>query len=168
MSKIDEKEYDISILLSRVYHLLVMLRKLELSKYNILPVQSYILFIIKALGNETTPSKISEYVYQQRSTVSDILNRMVKQGLITKTKKSSWKKRVIVTLTSKGEKALTYSKDNEYLHKVLSLLTEDKKEQLESLLGIIHDKAMSELTITQKTNVRPSWISSYYRRKNRL
>jgi DNA-binding MarR family transcriptional regulator len=147
MSKIDDTEYDIWILLSRV---------------------SYFLFIIKALGNEVTPSKISEYVYQQRSTVSDILNRMVKKGLITKTKKSSWKKRVIVTLTSEGEKALTYSKDNESIHKVLSSLTEDKKEQLESLLGIIHDKAISELTITDKTNVRPSWISRYYRRKNQL
>jgi DNA-binding MarR family transcriptional regulator len=166
MSKIDDKEYDIWILLSRVYHLIAMLRKLELSKYDILPVQSYILFIIKALGDETTPSKISEYVYQQRSSVSDILNRMVKQGLIRKTNKSGGNKRVIVTLTDKGEKALTLSENREYLHKVMLSLTEEKKRQLESALEILRDSAINELSITQKTIMRPSQISKYYRQKN--
>jgi DNA-binding MarR family transcriptional regulator len=168
MSKIVDKEYDIWILLSRVYHLIAMLRKLELSKYNILPVQSYILFIIKALGNETTPSKISEYVYQQRSSISDILNRMVKQGLIRKTNKSGGNKRVIVTLTAKGEKALTLSKNREYLHKVMSSLTEENKGQLESAMEILRDNAINELSITQKTIMRPSQISKYYRQENLL
>jgi DNA-binding MarR family transcriptional regulator len=168
MSKIEDKEYDIWILLSRIYHLIAMLRKLELSKYNILPVQSYILFIIKALGNETTPSKISEYVYQQRSSISDILNRMAKQGLIRKTNKLSGNKRVIISLTAKGEKALTLSKNREYLHKVMSSLTEEEKRQLESAMEILRDNAINELSITQKTIMRPSQISKYYRQKNLL
>lgn len=168
MSKIEDKEYDIWILLSRIYHLIAMLRKLELSKYNILPVQSYILFIIKALGNETTPSKISEYVYQQRSSISDILNRMAKQGLIRKTNKLSGNKRVIISLTAKGEKALTLSKNREYLHKVMSSLTEEEKRQLESAMEILRDSAINELSITQKTIMRPSQISKYYRQKNLL
>jgi DNA-binding MarR family transcriptional regulator len=168
MSSIENKEYDLWILLSRVYHLIAMLRKLELSKHNILPVQSYILFIIKALGNETTPSKISEYVYQQRSSISDILNRMVKQDLIRKTNKSGGNKRVIVTLTAKGEKALTLSRNREYLHRVMSSLTENKKRQLESAMEILRDTTINELSITQKTIMRPSQISKYYRQKNLL
>jgi DNA-binding MarR family transcriptional regulator len=168
MSKIGDKEYDLWILLSRVYHLIAMLRKLELSEYNILPVQSYILFIIKALGNETTPSNVSEYVYQQRSSISDILNRMVRQGLIKKTNKPGGKKRVIVTLTAKGKKALNLSKNREYLHKVMSSLTEEKKQQLESAMEILRDAAINELSITQKTIMRPSQISKYYRKKNQL
>src|SRR3989304_2288789 len=91
MSRILDKEYDIWILLSRVYHLIAMLRKLELAKFDILPPQAYILLIINALGNEATPSKISEYVYQQRSSISDILNRMEKQGLIVKTNRGGGK-----------------------------------------------------------------------------
>jgi len=168
MSKIEDKEYDVWILLSRVYHLIAMLRKLELSKYDILPVQSYILFIIKALGNETTPSRISEYVYQQRSSISDILNRMVKQDLIKKTNKTGGNKRVIVTLTDKGEKELTLSKNREYLHRVMSSLTENKRRQLESALEMLRDNAINELSITEKTIMRPSQISRYYRQKNLL
>jgi DNA-binding MarR family transcriptional regulator len=168
MSKILDKEYDLWILLSRVYHLIAMLRKLELSKYEILPVQSYILFVIKALGNETTPSNISEYVYQQRSSISDILNRMVKQGLINKTNKASGNKRVIVTLTARGEKALKLSKNREFLHKVMSSMTDEEKQQLESAMEILRDAAINELAITQKTIMRPSLISKYYRKKNQL
>jgi len=168
MSKVEDKEYDLWILFSRVYHLIAMLRKLELSKYEILPVQSHILFIIKALGNETTPSQISEYVYQQRSSISDILNRMVKQDLIRKIKKASGDKRVIVNLTSKGEKALKLSKNREYLHKVMSSLNEEAKHQLESAMEILRDAAINELAITQKTIMRPSQISKYYRNKNQF
>jgi DNA-binding MarR family transcriptional regulator len=168
MDKVEDKEYDLWILLSRVYHLVAKLRNLELLKYNILPVQSYILFVIKALGNETTPTEISGYVYQQRSSVSDILNRMEKQDLITKTNKSGGKKRVIVRLTEKGVKALELSKNREFLHKVMSSLTEEKKRQLESSLETLRDAAIKELSITQKTIIKPSQISKYYRKKNLL
>ena len=168
MSKIEDKEYDIWILLSRVYHLIAMLRKLELSKFNILPTQSYILFIIKALGDDTTPSRVSEFVYQQRSSISDILNRMVKQGLIKKTTNKGSNKRVIVTLTEKGEKSLARSRNREYLHKVMSSMTDEEKQQLESGLEKLRDSAINELSITQKTILRPSQISRYYRQKNLL
>jgi DNA-binding MarR family transcriptional regulator len=168
MSKITDKEYDLWILLSRVYHLIAMLRKLELAKYEILPVQSYILFVIKALGNETTPSNISEHVYQQRSSISDILNRMVKQGLIKKVNKAKGNKRVIVSLTSEGENALQLSQNRNYLHKVMSSLTVEEKQQLESAMEILRDTAINELAVTQKTILRPSLISKYYRKKNQL
>jgi DNA-binding MarR family transcriptional regulator len=168
MSKIEDKEYDIWILLSRVYHLIAMLRKLELSKFDILPVQSYILFIIKALGDDTTPSRVSEYVYQQRSSISDILNRMEKQGLIKKTSTPGSKKRVIVTLTEKGEKALALSRQRKFLHRVLSSLSDGQKQHLEEGLELLRDNAVNELSITQKTILRPSQISKYYRQKNLL
>jgi DNA-binding MarR family transcriptional regulator len=168
MSKVEDKEYDIWILLSRVYHLVAMLRKLELSKFDILPVQSYILFIIKALGEEPTPSKISEYVYQQRTSISDILNRMVKQGLIKKTSNANSKKRVIITLTEKGEKALAISKNRVYLHKIMSLLSEEERKHLESGLEVLRDAAVNELSLSQKTILRPSQISRYYRQKDLL
>jgi MarR family transcriptional regulator, organic hydroperoxide resistance regulator len=168
MSKIEDKEYDVWILLSRVYHLIAMLRKLELSKFDILPVQSYILFIIKALGDDTTPSRVSEYVYQQRSSISDILNRMEKQGLIKKTSTPGSKKRVIVALTEKGEKALALSRQRKFLHKVLSSLSDEQKQQLEAGLELLRDNAVNELSITQKTILRPSQISKYYRQKNLL
>ena len=165
MKKNQHADYDLWILLSRVYHLIAILRKTELAKYDIQPVQSYILLIIKALGNDTTPTEISRHVYQQKSSVSDILNRMEKKGLIKKIIKTGGKKRVAVTLTDMGEEALSFSENREYLYKVLSSLDESKKRQLESALEILSDKALKELSITQKDFLLPSQIADYYRNK---
>jgi len=166
--QIEDEEYDLWILISRVYHVIAKLRKVELSKYSIAPTQSYILLIIKALGNQTTPTELSRYVYQERSSVSDILNRMEKQGLIVKTKKSGERKRVIVTITEKGEESLRLSRNRECLHKVMSSLTDEERQQLVSCLEILRDNAINELNIHEKQILPPSRISEYYHKKGSL
>jgi DNA-binding MarR family transcriptional regulator len=164
--KTKDVEYDLWILVSRVYHMIAKLRNMELNRYNILPVQAYILYIIQALGNETNPAELSKYVYQQRSSVSDILNRMEKQRLITKTKKTGGKGRILVKMTEKGQKTLQLSRKRDYLHSVMSALTEEKGRQLESALEIVRDKAIEELSSYQKTVLPPSQLSKYYQEKN--
>ena len=44
MSQDGEKEYDIWVLLSIVYHLIAKLRRLELSKHNVLPVAQFLTY----------------------------------------------------------------------------------------------------------------------------
>ncbi|MGZ3846835.1 MAG: MarR family winged helix-turn-helix transcriptional regulator [Flavisolibacter sp.] len=163
-----DKEYDLWILLSRVYHMIAKLRNMEMNKYSILPVQAYMLYIIRAMGNETTPAELSRFVYQQRSSVSDILNRMEKQGLITKEKKSDGKGRVQVKLTKKGEKALQLSEQREHLHNIMTVLNEEKRRHLESILEELRDKAAEEFSVYQKTILPPSQLSKYYQDKDLL
>ncbi len=139
-----------------------------MGQHNILPVQAYMLFVMRAMGNETTPAELSRFVYQQRSSVSDILNRMEKQGLITKQKKLDGKGRVLVKMTKKGEKALELSEQREHLHNVMSVLNEEKRQQLESMLEILRDKAVEEFSVYQKTILPPSQLSKYYQEKDLL
>ena len=165
ISQNGEKEYDTWILLSRVYHMIAKLRRLELAKFNVQPVQAYILFILHALGGETSPTELSRYAYEDKSAISDILIRMEKQGLITKTKNITGNGRVKVKLTPKGEEALRLSSEREYLCKVMSGLTPEKTAQLESCLEIIRDNAISQLDIPEKQMVPPSKVSKYYKNK---
>ena len=141
------------------------LRNMEMSKHGILPVQAYMLFMIRALGNSTTPAELSRFVYQQRNSVSDILNRMEKQGLITKKRGSGGNRRVLVKMTEKGEKALQLSKQREHLRNIMSALTEEKRGQLESLLELLRDRAIEEFSAYRKTVPQPSQLSEYYRQK---
>jgi DNA-binding MarR family transcriptional regulator len=160
--KREDREYDLWILLSRVYHMVAKLRNMEMNKQGILPVQAYMLFIIQAMGNATTPAELSRFVYQQRNSVSDILKRMEKQGLITKEKASKGNGRILVKMTEKGKKILQLSKQREHLHNVMSVLNEEKRRQLESLLELMRDRAIEELTVYQKTVLPPSQLSKYY------
>ena len=166
ISQNGEKEYDTWILLSRVYHMIAKLRRLELAKYNIQPVQAYILFILHALGGETSPTELARYAYEHKSAISDILIRMEKQGLITKTKKIIGNGRVKVKLTEKGEEALRLSLEREFLRKVMSGLTPEKTEQLETCLELIRDNAMNLLDIQEKQIVPPSKVSHIVKNKN--
>jgi DNA-binding MarR family transcriptional regulator len=160
--KKEDREYDLWILISRVYHMIAKLRNVEMNKYGILPVQAYMLFIIKAMGNATTPAELSRYVYQQRNSVSDILKRMEKQGLITKEKQSDGNRRVMVKMTKKGKEVLQLSKQREHLHSIMSVLSEEKFRQLESLLEILKDSTNQEFTSYRKTVLPPSQLSKYY------
>jgi DNA-binding MarR family transcriptional regulator len=161
-----EKEYDTWILLSRVYHMIAKLRRLELAKYNIQPVQAYILFILNALGGETSPTELSKYAYEHKSAISDILIRMEKQGLITKIKKVIGNGRVKVKLTKKGEQALRLSSEREFLRKVMTGLTPEKTAQLESCLELMHENALSQLDNQEKKILPPSKVSKYYQRED--
>ena len=145
--------------------MIAKLRNVEMNKYGILPVQAYMLFVIQAMGNTITPAELSRFVYQQRNSVSDILNRMVRQGLITKVKKSDGNRRVIVKMTKKGEKVLQMSKQREHLHNIMSVLSEEKRQQLESLLELLRDSAIEEFSSHRKTVLSPSQLSEYYRKQ---
>ena len=163
--KREDREYDLWILISRVYHMIAKLRNVEMNKHGILPVQAYMLFVIKAMGNRTTPAELSRFVYQQRNSVSDILNRMEKQGLIKKGKKSDGNGRVVVKMTPKGEKILHLSKQREHLHNIMSVLDEEKRQQLESLLELLKESAIEEFSSHPKTVLPPSQLSEYYKRQ---
>jgi DNA-binding MarR family transcriptional regulator len=160
-----DEEYDLWILMSRVYHMIAKIRNMEMSKYGILPIQSYMLFMIRAMGNATTPAQLSRFAYQQRNSVSDILKRMEKQGLITKEKRSDANGRVLVKMTEKGEQALQLSKNRFHLRNIMSALDEGKRRQLESLLVLLRDKAIEELSAYGKTDLPPSQLSKYYQEK---
>jgi len=164
--KREDREYDLWILISRVYHMIAKLRNVEMSKYGILPVQAYMLFIIQAMGNATTPAELSRFVYQQRNSVSDILKRMERQGLITKENKSNSNRRVLVKMTKKGEEVLQLSKQREHLHRIMSVLSEEKRRHLESLLELLKDSAIEEFTSYRKTVLPPSQLSKYYEEKD--
>jgi DNA-binding MarR family transcriptional regulator len=145
--------------------MIAKLRRLELAKYNVQPVQAYILFILQALGGETSPTELARYAYEHKSAISDILIRMEKQGLITKTKKVSGNGRITVKLTEKGEDALRLSSERAYLKKVMSGLTPEKTAQLESCLELIRDNAINQLDEQEKQIVPPSKVSKYYHKK---
>jgi len=43
-------------------------------------LQAYILFILQALGGESSPTELARYAYEEKSAISDILIRMEKTG----------------------------------------------------------------------------------------
>jgi DNA-binding MarR family transcriptional regulator len=93
---------------------------------------------------------------------------MEKQGLITKSKSTGRNGRVLVRMTEKGQKALQLSEQREHLHNIMSVLSKEKKRQLESVLELLRDRAIEEFSSDRKTVLPPSQLSRYYREKGLL
>lgn len=140
-SLIEGQYYKLWILLSQTRDLIFDLREKELSPYGITARQAIILFIITTLGGKTNINKIARRLHREHHTLSVGLNRMEKQGLVKKTRNPDRKYEIIVTLTEKGQQAYELSLKRESIKEVMSCLSEQESQQLESLLRKLRDTA---------------------------
>ena len=140
----EDEIHDTWTLLAHTYRLIGKLWNKELKEYGISREQGLVLLTVEALGNNATPYKISRFQVQEHNTVSDIINRMAKKGLIRKVPASRGRSRVKVELTERGRKAYYHMLEINTLMKILGDLSADKLVQLKSCLEILRDKALSE------------------------
>lgn len=141
--------------LAHTYRLMGRLWNKELSGYNFSREQALNLMIIKCLGDNATPYRVSRFQAQEHNTVSDILNRMEKQGLVTKIRESRGKSRVKVKLTELGERAYSQSLQRDILYRIMSILTERELKQMDSILSKLRDEILKEFEKEQEwTEIR--------------
>lgn len=144
------EEYEIFWLLHQLNIGLIRSRRRELRKYGISPIHAAVLFAIKVIGESVTPAKISWWVFREPNTISALLDRMEKKGLLKKTKDLDRKNLIRVTLTEKGERAYRQSIKRVSLRRIIFSLPKEEREQLKSYLGTLMDKTLKELRIDRK------------------
>ena len=100
-----DKDYTLLTSLLQVADIFVKIRERELLPQNLSATSAAILFLVDAMGKDVTPAKISRMLLREPHSISGILMRMEKQGLIKRAKNMERKNLIRVTLTSKGETA---------------------------------------------------------------
>ena len=112
--------------------------------------QSTILYIAKAIetttGKQSTPAEISRWLIKEPHTISALLIRMEKQGLLRKTKDLERKNIVRITLTDKGEEALRQAMKTDTIVKVMSYLSDKEQDCLRAHLETLRRGALEEYT----------------------
>jgi len=139
-------------LLQHTVHAILRLKEQGLRKTGISSVQADVLAIVKNTTPPVTPSQISRRLFREPHTVSELLNRMEKEGLVEKAKDMKRRNQVRVVLTEKGEEAYQSSQEIEVTHRILSSLTPDERDNLRKYLGIMLDKTLQDfaaLTLEQ-------------------
>ena len=145
-----DKDYTLWVLLIQAKDTVFKAREKELRQYGISPEEAGVLFIVKALGNKAIPAEISRWLLRRPHTVSGILSRMEKKGLIRKTKDLDRKNLVRVTLTKKGRQAYYQSTKRESIHQIMSPPSEEEYQKMISCLNIIRERALKVLGIDQE------------------
>ena len=138
-------DYNVWQWLTLTRHAILKVRQKELDRYNIHAMQVSVLFIIQAIGDKATPAQISRWLIVEPHSISELLTRIEKQGLVRKSKDLDRKNLVRVALTEKGRKAYNQSTKRESIHKIMSSLSEGELKQLRSYLQILRHRALEEL-----------------------
>jgi len=127
------------------------LREKELRKLGISTAIAEVMFTIENIGSEATPTKISRHLLREFHSVSSILSRMEKKGLVKKVNDLKRKNIVRVYLTDKGRQIYDEAKKRESILDILSGLSEKDSQQLASSLKEIRDEAIRALGIEDRT-----------------
>jgi DNA-binding MarR family transcriptional regulator len=138
----NDRDYDLWVLVRQTRDAIIKAREKELVQSGISSIQAAVLFTLQAIGNEATPAEISRRLVREPHSVSGLLSRMEKQGLIKKVKNLPRKNMVRVTITEKGQAAYHKSAERASMHEVMAILSENERKELWTLLEKLRDKSL--------------------------
>lgn len=150
------KDFILWVLLLQAKDTVFKVREKELSQYSLSPEQAAVLFIIQTIGETATPAVISRWLFRKHHTVSGLLSRIEKKGLIRRTKDLARKNMIRVTLTEKGRQAYYQASRMESIGSIMSSLSEEERQQLSSCLQTLRARALKELGMDAEPPLLPS------------
>jgi len=126
------------LLLRRVGDTLMLCQDSVFSKYGLTTEQWGVITAIKSRG-PLRPSDLASILERSPNSMSMLLDRMVKAGLVRRTRDRKDRRVVTVSLASKGEKVVEPAviAGWEFIHEVLSPLSDDDQRDLASMLEIV-------------------------------
>jgi DNA-binding MarR family transcriptional regulator len=108
-------------------------RELELAQFGLTPEQAYVLDILSVRGGSTTIGYIMDITLRQHHTISTLIARMAKRGLVEKRRSVKDKRSYDVIITPEGQ-ALFEKVTRKSIELVFSTLSREDKRALGSLL----------------------------------
>ena len=145
-----DQEAELWALLGQARRAMLKVRRQELRQYNISVSKSTLLFVIQLIGDKATPAQISRRIFLESHSVSELLSRMEKEGLLRKVKDLDKKNQVRVVLTEKGREIYHQTRKLESIRNIMSSLSGEERQRLRSCLETLRDNALKELGVEYK------------------
>jgi DNA-binding MarR family transcriptional regulator len=120
-------------------------REYELKKYNLTPEQAGALVCILSLGNKATQAELSRWLFRLPNSITILINRMEKLGLVKKKPDKKRKNINRLSLTKKGYEAYLHSIEFQAFHPIVAILPEAERRQLWTSLENIREKVFENL-----------------------
>ncbi len=144
MSIYTDIDYRLWVLLALARDALLAARATELANRHITAIEFFALFVINDIGNDATPAEISRRMFRRHNTVSALLQRMAKKGLVKKSRDSKRGNIWRISMTKKGDKAFRQAAEIKSIHQAMSSISEFDKLKLESYLRAIRHNAIKQ------------------------
>ncbi len=142
-----DQHYELWWLLIYTRRIIYHARRKELLKYGITSEEAALLWAVKSIGLKAKPAAIAQWLMRKPHSISGLVSRMEKRGLINKVYDLERKNWVRINLTEKGEKAYIGSLNRESIHKIFSSLSEEEEIQLQLCLLKLCKSGLEELDL---------------------
>lgn len=151
--------YDLWVMLARTTDALQCIRQNQLRQFGVSPEQLATLYAIISLsqsGEEVVSiAEISRLTFRQPHTVSEMIARLERMGLVTRTKISPNHNLVSISVTEEGYDIWSKAHDERFSKKIFSSLSKAKRERLYGYLEHILNEARNELGPNPRYVLRP-------------
>lgn len=138
--------HKIWVVINQTRDSLLKARDRELDQYGTTAMQAGIMVVLKKLGGTSTYSELARYLFRRPNTISTLLIRMEKRGLVKRVRSGGERSLTHVTLTKRGEKVYEDTLKMESINNIMSCLSPDERRQLLDLMERVRDKALASLT----------------------
>ncbi len=136
------------LLLHRTRDMVFNLEDRVFSEFGLTAEQYTVLVAIKYFDDPVRPTDIGRWVGHKVNTVSMIVDRMVKAGLVKRIRDLPDRREVRLVITSKGEQAFKPATPAGWslIEDIMSSLSDEDKRTLIKLLEKVRDKALQHLS----------------------
>jgi DNA-binding MarR family transcriptional regulator len=139
---------DMWVLMDNAHFAVARARLLELAQYELTKEQAQVLYVLRNHGGSATQAQIAEFTMRQHHSVSTLVNRMNKDGLVEKQKDPNGKG-FQINITQKGkEKYRKVTQDS--VKMIFSSLSHEERQQLSRYLTRLHNTARNLLGLDYK------------------
>jgi DNA-binding MarR family transcriptional regulator len=148
-----DKYYRLWLLLAQTKSALFKAREKKLGHY-VHHNQAVALVFIDSHKGKATPSMVSHTLSLEVQSVSGLINRMEKKGLVIRTRDPQRKNVTRLSLTEKGREMAEKVRQLDFVRDTISQLSEEQQEQLRSCLSVLLEYALNELGIEDRFKVK--------------
>ncbi len=135
-----DEDFKLWRFLDHTRYVISRVRELELAKFGLTPEQSYVLDLLNDRGGSTTMNDIMDMTLRQHHTISTLVDRMVKHGMIEKKRSATDKRKYTIVLTRNGRE-LFQKVTRESTVMAFSTLSKEEKRVLSAFLKRLMAKA---------------------------
>ena len=128
--------YDLWGVLARTNQAISRSRFLEIARGGLTPEKANILHVVEINGGSIHQNQISSITMRQQNSVSDLVNRMVREGLIIKTKHPE-SRNYIIKISKKGKENY-HNLKRDTLDTIFSVLTLEDRQNLHLILNKLY------------------------------
>ena len=136
--KKNDPDINLYILLDQTSSIITNAVELELKHLRLTQPQARVLTMLSRQGRPATIDELANWTLKEFNSVSTLINRMEKKGLVKKSKQSGDLK-TYISLTEKGSELYHKKVTERSIHLTFEKLTSQEKIQLESILKKLRD-----------------------------